>query len=225
MTCMNDILRKAQTGEPGNKGQFGTKSNSDAEENLIAEDDTMQTSAPLAHISLNASNRSAREVARIAEDGYMDLNPPYQRGSVWTEHQRRNLVKSWLMGLPVPAIVLNDRWKDDVAGTWFGYSVVDGKQRIETAAAWFDGSLAVPSSWFRTEDVETTETTDDGPYVRYTGLSIVAQRHMSNRAMLPVIETQVKTVREEAELFDLLNTSGTAQDDGDIQRARDIAGR
>ena len=37
---------------------------------------------------------------------WMDLNAPYQRGSVWTLDMRRNLIKSLLMGLPVGSIIV-----------------------------------------------------------------------------------------------------------------------
>src|SRR5262245_25385378 len=112
---------------------------------------TRQTSAPLKHTSLQASNRSAREIAgSMVEAGWLDLNAPYQRASVWSEDQRIALVRSWLLGLPVPAVLFNSRattaWTaengTDVMETGQGlYGVVDGKQRIETAIAWFNGDL------------------------------------------------------------------------------------
>lgn len=69
---------------------------------------TNQTDAPIQSYSMQASNRSAREIARIfEEDG--DLSPEYQRTSVWLEEDRILLVRSWLMGVPIPAIVINDR--------------------------------------------------------------------------------------------------------------------
>lgn len=186
-----------------------------------------QTEAPIKHRSMHASNRQAREVARLASGGEMDLNPPYQRPSVWTQDQRINLVRSWLSGVPVPAVIINTRggnpaWevgpKRRVPGGHY-YAVVDGKQRIETAVAWFEGDLAVPASWFDPEVVETTVETDDGPYVTYTGLTVVGQRHMSNGAMLPVIEAAASSIEEEADLFLLVNTGGTAQSGDDLANA------
>ena len=139
---------------------------------------------------MQASNRSAREIARIFSDGDGDISPEYQRGSVWTEDQRIALVRSWLMGVPIPSIVINDRifgaWPNDKRGPsgGYAYSAIDGKQRIETAIAWFGGEFAVPASWFAPGDVEVTEETEDGPYVRYTGLAIAerpADRDLARR--------------------------------------------
>lgn len=186
---------------------------------------TMQTSQPITHISFQAGQRTAREIARIAIDGQLDLNPPYQRGTVWSTVNRLNLVRSWLSGMPVPAVVINARHDSRWTGTHdFGYAAVDGKQRIETAVLWFSGQLPVPASWFEADRVVTTIDTEDGPYVTFTGLTIEAQRHVSNRAFLPVLEVNVATVAEEAALFGLVNTAGVAQDADDLARARAVAG-
>lgn len=190
---------------------------------------TRQTTAPLTHLSLDASNRRAQDVARTATDGPMyDLRPRYQRGSIWTEDQKVALVRSWLTGIPVPAILVNNRatrdWEEanghNPINTGVGmYAVVDGKQRLETAIAWFAGNLAVPASWFTADAITETVTTDDGPYVTYLGLTTVAQRHTANRAMLPVIESKVPTIAAEADLYLLINGGGTPHTPADMIRA------
>lgn len=191
---------------------------------------THQTSSPLRHHSLSASNRSAREVTRIVSDG--DLSPAYQRGSVWTNEQRIALIKSWLIGLPIPAVIINDRfegpWPTRRDGLPMGghfSAVIDGKQRIETATMWFDGKLPVPATWFPADQVRETTLTSDGDYVTFLGLTTVARRYFVNRALLPVIETHVGSVEEEAELYLLINGQGTAQGNDDMDRAAKVAKR
>lgn len=188
---------------------------------------TMQTAGPLKSQSLNATNRAA-EAFRVHADGIL-LDPPYQRGPVWTVEQRRGLVKSWLMGLPIPAIILNDRsnpgWaqanpNDDLVHY---YAVIDGKQRIMTWLAWTEGDFAVPASWFNPEWVDRTEDTDDGPYTRYPWLTPTGQRTMKNRAQMPTAEAKLATVQEEAEVYLLVNGAGTPQTDADLARALAVA--
>ena len=188
---------------------------------------TRQTTQPLPDHRLSASNRTAREIARGLVP-QMDLNPPYQRGTVWTNDQRIALVKSWIMGVPIPAIILNCRDNPQ----WEGakayedghiWAVVDGKQRIETAVAWFAGELAVPESWFPADRVESSVNTDDGPYVTYADLSVPAQRLMGNHAMLPLVEAQLPSVQAEASLYVLVNGGGTAQSAADMARAAQVA--
>lgn len=190
-----------------------------------------QTAEPLPDYRLSASNRTASEIAGTMLE-HLELDPPYQRGTVWTEDQRIALVKSWVMGVPVPAVVFNNRdtqaWRNHEgdavhqgnAPTW---AVVDGKQRILTACAWFHGILAVPASWFPDDRVEHAQSTTDGPYVTYEGLTRPGQRFMNNGSMLPVIEAKLPSLRDEAALYLLVNGGGTAQTAGDMQRAARVA--
>lgn len=193
---------------------------------------TFQTDAPLVHRSLSASNRQAREVAHLAFSGDLDVAPAYQRPSVWTEAQQIGLIRSWMLGVPIPSVTINDRGSDawrQANGTSpvdtgdASYVAVDGKQRIETAVAWFHGDLAVPASWFAPEAVESTVETTDGLYVTYAGLNLVAQRRFANRAMLPVIEANALSVAEEADLYLLVNGAGTPQSQDDMDNAASYA--
>lgn len=192
---------------------------------------TRQTSAPLADIALNVANRQAREIVRMVRDatgGVVLLDPPYQRGSVWTQDQRIALVRSLVAGLPTGAVIFNDRmtevWRQhgnedyDVA-----YAVVDGKQRIEACMAWFGNELAVPASWFRPNWVEFTIGTEDGPYLTHSGLSTAGQRVTANRMQLGVGITQVDSVQAEAEIYQLINGGGTPQTAATMARAAEIA--
>lgn len=197
---------------------------------------TRQTGMPLTNWRLNgASSREARGVVETMLD-QMDTNPPYQRGDVWTLDQRIALIKSWLMGVPIPALIVNDRanpgW-EATEGSVFGdgraetflpmWAVVDGKQRLETARLWFAGELAVPASWFSPEQIDRTHTTDDGPYVTHGELAIVTRRHISHNWHLPMIEAKLPSLMAEAELYLLVNGGGTAQSEMDMDRARGIA--
>lgn len=193
---------------------------------------TRQTAQPLEHLSLNAADRQAREIARSFTDFGLDLNPPYQRGRVWTEDQKIALIRSWLTGTPAGVVIFNDRstpeWKDangyDPAERDEAiYACIDGQQRISTAREWFGDEFAVPASWFAPEDVETTEDTDDGPYVRWSGLALVQQRHFANRAHLTVATVRVATVQEEAAIYLLVNVGGTPQTDADMVNAERVA--
>lgn len=195
---------------------------------------TRQTDTPFDHISLNPTYRAAKGLVDLIADGSMLLNPPYQRGSVWTEDQRIALVESWLRGLPPGVVILADRgtelWRKangaDVYETGKGiWAVVDGKQRLTTAIEWFAGRFAIPASWLRPEFVGATEATDDGPYIRYTGLTDVGRRFMENYCSLLVAETKdCATEADEAAFYLLVNGGGTPQTDADMANAARVAG-
>ncbi|WP_306317238.1 MULTISPECIES: DUF262 domain-containing protein [unclassified Streptomyces] len=194
---------------------------------------TRQTSAPLEHLSLNTADRQAREIVRSFSESFgLDLNPPYQRGQVWTEDQQIALVRSWLTGTPTGVVIFNDRstpeWKaangyDPSERDEPIYACIDGQQRISAARAWFGDELAVPASWFEPQHVTQTVDTHDGPYVRWGGLSLVRQRQFANRAHLAIATARVATVQEEAAIYVLVNGGGTPQSDADMENAARIA--
>lgn len=187
-----------------------------------------QTSAPIEHLNLQTHSRQIREIANsFRKDFGIDLDPPYQRGEVWTVDQRRALVYSWLSGTPIPAIILNDR----NTATWQRangispldteaplYVCIDGKQRILTVYAWFDNKFGVPASWFAAEDVMT-----DGPYVRYCGLTRSRQLRFCANSSLVVAEAKVATVQEEAAIYLRVNGGGVPQTDADMANASRVA--
>jgi hypothetical protein len=194
---------------------------------------TRQTTAPLTRLPMNTSNRQARWLVHQIETGELDINPPYQRGAVWSEDQRVALMRSLLTGIPVQSIIINDRhnntWtdvatydKEEGSGA-VSWAVVDGKQRLLCLAAWFSGDLAIPASWLPAEEVRQPEDTPDGPYVRSTGLTDLGRRMTGERIQLSVTEAQVGSLREEAEIFLLVNGGGTPQTDADMSNAAHIA--
>jgi hypothetical protein len=188
---------------------------------------TRQTTRPLREYSMNVLSGVASEITNTMRE-FLLIDPPYQRGTVWTEDQRIALVRSWLMGTPIQAVIMNDRrW-----GNWVGeapghrhIAVIDGKQRIETACAWFDGELSVPASWFPPELVQATAETEDGPYTTFDLLTLPGQRFAKFTWKLPRIETHLATVEEEAELYLLVNGGGTPQTQADMDNAAQVAGR
>lgn len=157
------------------------------------------------------ASASARGMDFFAGDDFMreqlDVNPPYQRGLVWGITRKRNLIKSLLMGIPVPSIVINDRsvrFEGWDAETDPFYVVVDGKQRITAIRDFVDGKFTVPGHWF---DVDADE-------VRFTELDKSAQRGFRHRPVA-VSEAKLATLDEEREMFDLINFGGVAQGDTD----------
>ncbi|MDG4792056.1 DUF262 domain-containing protein [Micromonospora sp. WMMD1102] len=193
---------------------------------------TRQTSKPLVSYDMHAMNREAYGYVIAANEGELILDLPYQRGSVWNLDQHIALVRSWLTGVPIAAVIVNvrrSRWWTDTdvfdprSDEPASDAVIDGQQRIRTTLAWFAGEFAVPASWFDPEMVAATEDTDDGPYVRYTGLTRTGQTWFKRHAKLPYIEAKVATLREEAEIFGLVNGGGTPQTDDDMANARRVA--
>lgn len=64
----------------------------------------------------------------LLKNRQVNLEPGFQRKSVWTENDRRRLIQSVAAGYPLPSIFLYQR---SVNGKLV-YDVIDGKQRLET---------------------------------------------------------------------------------------------
>ena len=145
-----------------------------------------------------------------------DLTAPYQRGSVWSARDQRQLIRSMLMELPIGVIYANDR-----GGNSDRWTVIDGKQRIEAIRAFEASRLAVPAEWFEEADIASGSVGVDG--VRFCELTQRAQFRFSHHGPISVYLTRVETEREEATIFELLNMSGERITDDDLERARTVA--
>lgn len=72
--------------------------------------------------------KTVKDLENLFEDGLLNLEPGFQRQSVWTERDRAKLMDSILRNYPLPAIFL---YRREDNGQIF-YDVIDGKQRIES---------------------------------------------------------------------------------------------
>jgi hypothetical protein len=157
-----------------------------------------------------------------AGDPRFDMGQPYQRGVVWGAKRRQNLIKSILMGVPVPAIVINNRLSAGFSHPGYSqdrnwmYAVVDGKQRVTTVRGFVNNEFRIPHEWVE----------DGAPgRVCYGDLPLTFQRGFRH-ASIPVVEGQFVTLDQERELFELVNFGGLAQgevDDDLIHAAKAIA--
>lgn len=75
----------------------------------------------------------------LHSNNQLDLDPPYQRRSVWSPKDRRFFLDTIFRGYPSPSIFLH---KQVLEGKTT-YSVVDGKQRLETIVRFADNKIAM----------------------------------------------------------------------------------
>lgn len=70
----------------------------------------------------------------------IDLDPPYQRRSVWNEEYREFFIDTVLQNYPCPAIFLYEEISPDGVAK---YKVVDGKQRLSTLFAFVKNEIPI----------------------------------------------------------------------------------
>lgn len=185
---------------------------------------SLQTERPLHRLRATVTNRGLSDLVEMVNRGDMSLDAPYQRGGVWTLDQRVGLIRSLLLGVPIPAIVINDRGSQDwtegpIEADEPFYVVIDGKQRIQTMVDWFAGHLLVPASWWELEHIEYVTSIDRDLYVCWPELTRIGQRVFTNHATIAVCEGRLASVREEFEVFGLVNGQGTPMTSADMRRA------
>lgn len=189
---------------------------------------SMQTTEPLKRLSMQVQNRALSWIIQGTEPGSadaFDMDQPYQRGHVWSVTRKQKLIRSLLEGVPVPSLIVNDRFSAGFAHPGYrqercwATAVIDGKQRISAIAGYANGEYAIPASWPEDGWVVKTDDTADGPYVRWAGLSAPAQRFFSN-ITIGVSVGRFKTLADEEEIFARVNFGGVAQGDSDLPGER-----
>src|SRR5687768_4045628 len=73
-------------------------------------------------------NKTIQELVHLFNHGQLNLEPGFQRDSVWTPSDRRKLIESLFQNYPIPSVFL---YRQNSNGQ-LSYDVIDGKQRIET---------------------------------------------------------------------------------------------
>jgi hypothetical protein len=89
-------------------------------------------------------------------EGTLELNPNFQRRSVWKKGAKSFLIDTILRGFPVPIIFLRDK-KTDLRTLKSKRDVVDGQQRIRTLLSFIDHTL-LPDFDPQRDDFEINKT-------------------------------------------------------------------
>lgn len=75
------------------------------------------------------------------ERNQLDLDPPYQRRSVWSPRDKKFFVDTILNNYPAPPVFLHKTMDDSGRAT---YHVVDGKQRLQTIIEFTQDRVRIP---------------------------------------------------------------------------------
>lgn len=159
----------------------------------------------LKRLRLMTTNRPLDTIRHWRNEGMLLLDAPYQRGDVWGPKRRVNLIRSLLLGVPIPSIVVNDRGGAEWPNDW-RVAVIDGRQRCTTILMFLDSQLSVPGEWFG-EYGETDR-------VFYKDLTAATQRQL-RLSTLGFSEGNLESIEQETEVFELVNYGGVPQGETD----------
>lgn len=82
----------------------------------------------MAELRYEAKQQTAQDIINRFSNDALNLDPGFQRNSVWSDADRRKLIESIVRGSPLPAVFLYKRHEDGQ----IKYDVIDGKQRLES---------------------------------------------------------------------------------------------
>jgi 5-methylcytosine-specific restriction endonuclease McrA len=74
-------------------------------------------------------DKTIQEFVLLFRSGQLNLDPAFQRKSVWTITNRRKLIDSIFKGYPLPSVFL---YRNPTRAGKLVYDVIDGKQRLES---------------------------------------------------------------------------------------------
>lgn len=162
-----------------------------------------------ASIRHKTATQSILNLMNLYERGNLNLEPGFQRQSVWNDRDRAKLIDSILRNYPLPAIFLYKR--ED--GGDLVFDVIDGKQRLESIFMFsglmrgrFGTRTQLPGS-------ELVEWVDRGT-LRRKGLN-----HLFEGYEIPVVEVDGE-LGEIIDIFVRINSTGKALTQQEKRHAR-----
>lgn len=154
---------------------------------------------------------SIGEIINLYKDKEISIDPDFQRLFRWDLEQKSRLVESILIGIPLPSIFIQQR--DD--GVW---DIIDGLQRLSTILE-FVGVLLINDV---RQDGTVLEETSLLPALKgktYNRLDKDIQLIFKRFAINLIILKKESDVDAKYELFDRLNSNGSALTNQEIRQA------
>jgi hypothetical protein len=164
---------------------------------------------PKQSITHRPENRTVIDIQNLFEDGLLNLEPGFQRQSVWSERDRSKLIDSILRNYPLPAIFFYRREEDGQ----IIYDVIDGKQRVESILM-FMGEMR------GRYDVKTQLPGHEGSeWINWNRLCKMKNQHLITGYRIPVIEVDGE-LGDIIEVFVRINSTGKALTPQEKRRAK-----
>jgi hypothetical protein len=166
----------------------------------------------MSQLKVEYGNKTIQDFVGLFEKDQLNLEPGFQRDSVWQPSDRRKLVESIFQKFPVPSIFLYKQINDDGKLT---YDVIDGKQRLETILM-FQGL-----GYFRGQRFSVSASVDSGEPDEWDWRRIQRKGHehllMGYKIQTVEIEGDLSEI---IELFVRINSTGKSLTSAERRHAK-----
>ena len=160
-------------------------------------------------LTYKITTKSILDLQNLFQNKHLNLEPGFQRQSVWTLRDREKLIDSILRNYPLPAIFL---YKRQIEGHLV-FDVIDGKQRLEFIFM-FSGAMRG-----RFETRSQLPGSEISEWIDWTLLKRKRLQHSITGYELPVIEVDGE-LGEIIEVFVRINSTGKALTQQEKRHAR-----
>ena len=136
----------------------------------------------------------------------VDLEPPYQRRSVWSMNDKRFFIDTILNNYPSPPVFLHKSMNDSGHPI---YCVVDGKQRLKTIAEFVENKIEIPKD-FNDADLQNRrwDELDKETKMRYWNYGLIVEM---------ITDVDEQSIRE---IFDRINRNSRKLTPQEMRHAR-----
>lgn len=153
----------------------------------------------LPNLTHQQNSKTIQDLVNLYVKGHLNLEPGFQRKSVWKQQDRAKLMDSIIRNYPLPAIFLYRNQRDgDVV-----YDVIDGKQRIESFLMFMGHKQG------RFETKTQLPGDDEVKGVTWNQLCKWKKQYIITGYLLPVIEVDGE-FGDIVEVFVRINSTGKA---------------
>ena len=135
------------------------------------------------NININFQNTTIESLIFEYYNFGINLDPEYQRGYVWDDKDRENLIDSIFNNIKIGEFALNHLSDKEWEEKGFSYEIVDGKQRLSTLIAFYENRFPYKGYYFN--DLSSAD--------RYTflnkNISVGKTRNLEKKYTIKFIET------------------------------------
>ncbi|MBE6965858.1 MAG: DUF262 domain-containing protein [Ruminococcaceae bacterium] len=198
--------------ENGITNTFEAYNNSEEEVKLDGEDGQLDTSAhfvderiyPMKSIKVERGFYTSYELKRKYDKkpSLVILDSDFQRESVWGIQQKRELIESILMGLPLPIFYFNQDKKGRLV-------VIDGRQRLNAIFSFMDNGFAL----------DKLKILDEFNKKKFEDLDPVYQSKIEDYQLMAHVIQPMTPDRVKFDIFDRVNRAGTKLNKQEIRNA------
>lgn len=165
---------------------------------------------PLEKIRIEKGRMSLFEIKRRIERGDIQLDPKFQRQSLWDNKQKSELIESILMGIPIPVFYFFESKDAKI-------QIVDGKQRISTAIDFMSNKFKLGK--LNIIKYFDKDNKDESNGKKFSDLATLLQRKIEDYQIDTYIIQPPTPEKIKFDIFDRVNRGGTTLNNQEMRNA------